>query len=121
PCLGGLVVEHPLLGVGSAGLHRSLGRLVDACEAHGVVRMRCDPVRIVALRVVAGPPPLSGPQGFEPRPPPPPPRGPPRSPATPCSQSRCATRLRHAPLRTGKPASRYTFRPGPARRRAPRA
>src|SRR5215813_11527864 len=55
PRLGGLVVEHPLFGVGSAGLHRSLGRLVDACEAHGVVRMRCDPVRIVALRVVAGP------------------------------------------------------------------
>src|SRR5215471_5512330 len=38
-------------------------------------------------------------------------------PATPCSQSRCATRLRHAPYRTPRrPAFRYTLRRAAARR-----
>src|SRR5262245_27383777 len=65
-----LVVEHPFLGLGVAGLHRSLRRLVDAC-GHGPssALVRMDE--------------LVGAAGFE--------------PATWSTQNSRATRLRYAP------------------------
>src|SRR5262245_56207129 len=64
-----LVVEHPFLGLGVAGLHRSFRRLVDACD-HG-------PSALVRMDG------LVGAAGFE--------------PATWSTQNSRATRLRYAP------------------------
>src|SRR5262245_860301 len=65
-----LVVEHPFLGLGMAGLHRSPRRLVDACDHDPSPA----PVRMAEL---------VGAAGFE--------------PATWSTQNSRATRLRYAP------------------------
>src|SRR5262245_36661053 len=79
-----LVVEHPALRVRGAGLHRRLGRLVDARD-HGLAR----------LQESAG---LVGAAGFE--------------PATWSTQNSRATRLRYAPPLVREYGARYTVRPG---------
>jgi hypothetical protein len=62
--------QQPAPGLCTTRLHRSLGRSIDACN-HQI-----KPFSSASIALV-------GAAGFE--------------PATPCSQSRCATRLRHAP------------------------
>ena len=70
-----LVVEHPFFGVGLAGLHRRAGRSVNTC-GHEANCSDESPDKAQRSRMV-------GAAGFE--------------PATFCSQSRRATRLRYAP------------------------
>src|SRR5262249_40634946 len=84
--LFGLVVEHPFLGLGGAGLHCRLRGLVDA-GGHGCL-LASEQRNLV------------GAAGFE--------------PATWSTQNSRATRLRYAPSLSGWP--RYTLRFAPASR-----